>query len=117
MSTNPAKQNLRYAKADKAWRKKSYKGLSNEEKRMVKLTELHEQLEKDLNYFWNTAPRNNSGAVDWENCTEEQLKYFEYVNKKKEKTFKSILRMEEKGFNQVEIMKLFTQLNVKSACF
>jgi len=117
MSANPVKQNLRYAKADRAWRKKSYKGLSDDQKRMVKLTERHEQLEKDLNYFWQTAPRNIHGAVDWNNCTEEQLKYFEYINNKKDKTLKSIIKMEEKGITQEDSMKMFMQLNTKSVCF
>jgi len=117
MSANPAKQNLRYNKTDRAWRKKSYKGLTDDQKRMVKLTERHKQLEKDLNYFWQTAPRNINGAVDWGNCTKEQLDYFEYINKDKERTFKSILRMEEKGITQEDSMKIFIQLNTKSVCF
>lgn len=117
MSANPAKQNLRYQKADKAWRKKSYKGLSEDQKRMIKLTEKYEQLDKDLNYFWQTAPRNINGAVDWDNCTTEQLEYFEYINKDLEKTLKAITKMEDKGIMQEDCMRVFMQLNTKSVCF
>lgn len=117
MAANPMKQNIRYAKADASWRKKSYNGLTEDEKKMVKLTEKYNQLEKDMDYFWATAPRNARDGVDWEKCTEEQLDYFEYINKCQERTMKSINRLEEKGIIQDETMKLFRQLNTKSLSF
>lgn len=111
------KQNLRYQKADARWHKKYYKGLSEDEKKMVKLTEKHDKLEKDLGYFWSNAPRKNTGQVDWDNCTDEQLNYFEYINKKKESTLKAIIKLENKGIMQDNVMKLFMQINTKSVCF
>lgn len=117
MATDKQKQNLRYQKAYVRFNKKTYKGLTEDQKKMVKLTEQFNQLDKDLNYFWLTAPRNNNNSVCWDNCSDEQLNYFEHINKLKERTLKSINKLEDLGILQDDTMELFNQINTHSVCF
>lgn len=115
--TDKSKQNLRYQKADTTWRKTSYRGLTSDQKKMVKLVEKHRLLEKDLNYFWANAPRQENDAVNWDAMSSTQLDYFDFLNKESEKVSSSIDRLEDKGIDQDATMEYFMQLNIKSVCF
>lgn len=114
---NKEKQNLRYAKTFQKLNKKRYKGLTDERKKYIKAKEAYEQSEKAMNDFWRTAPRSESGAVDWKSMTDSQLDCFEEINKTHEKNIKRISKIEENGIDVEYTLNLFRELNCNSVCF
>lgn len=115
--SNKEKQNLRYQKTYQKLNKKRYKGLTDEQKKYIKAKEAYEKSEKDMNDFWKTAPRCESGAVDWESMTDLQLDYFEEINKNHERNIKRISKLEESGIDVEYTLNLFRELNCNSVCF
>ena len=68
--------------------KRSYKHLSKEEYRVMKLIERAEQAEKYLygHYgFYTRMPRIENGQIDWQNVPENEYSMFVKCNKAKEK--------------------------------
>lgn len=116
MATNKNKQNLRYKKVSARLNKKvRFDGLSNDEIKYIKTKIEYEQVQKDLNYFWNTAPRKNN-VVNWDKLTESELDYFDYIYQKSEKLLKKISSISDK-INVEETESIFLQLNCNSVSF
>jgi hypothetical protein len=118
MGANKEKQNLRYKKVCERLDKKiSYKGFTDDEVKLIKAHEKYKICERTLNDFWKTAPRKSNNSVDWETLSEQELDYFEHINKESEKTLKRISKLEDKGLNSDTVMYNFMLVNVKSVCF
>lgn len=115
--TNKEKQNLRYMKVCQRLNKKRYKGLTDEQKKYIKVKEAYEQSEKAMDDFWKTAPRTQTGAVDWNSMTDSQLDYFEVINKIHERNIKRISKLEDSGIDIEATLNLFRELNCNSVCF
>lgn len=94
--------------------KPSYKGLTKEEHRLIKLIERKEQLQKSLyghNGFYKDCPRNKNGSVCWEELTEKEQDFFSYHNKEHEKVIDKISFMEDKyNLDQDEVSKKFNSM-------
>lgn len=109
--------NLQYQRAFTKQLKTIYKGLTPKQKRYVKAEEERRITDKGLNDFYARAPRSLSGAVDWESLTEQQLDYFEQINKRHEKAIKTMSRLEDNGLDGDNTLKIFMQLNTHSMSF
>ncbi|MBD5589123.1 hypothetical protein [Clostridium botulinum] len=117
MSTNKTKQNLRYKKTSERLNKKvRYDGLSKDEVKYIKSKKQYEQIEKDLNNFWTTAPRKQNNSVDWESMSESELNYFDYIYKESEKLLKTLSKLED-TIDVDKTLNIFLQLNCKSASY
>lgn len=118
MSTNKNKQNLRYQKVCQSQNKKiRYDGFSKDEITYLKTKDKYEQFERELNMFWKEAPRNENGAVDWDNMNDETLDYFEYINKQHEKLLNKMSKLEDKGIKVDSLLDMFNQLNCNSVSY
>lgn len=117
MSTNKTKQNLRYKKVSERLNKKvRYDGLSKDEVKYIKSKKQYEQIEKDLNNFWATAPKKQNNSIDWESMSESELDYFDYMYKASEKLLKVLSKLEDK-IDVDKTLNIFLQLNCKSASY
>lgn len=117
MSTNKTKQNLRYKKVSERLNKKvRYDGLSKDEVKYIKSKKQYEQIEKDLNNFWDTAPKKQNNSIDWESMSESELDYFYYMYKASEKLLKVLSKLEDK-IDVDKTLNIFLQLNCKSASY
>lgn len=108
--------NIAYQKAFRKQQKKSYKGLTEEQRKYIKAKETYEMAEKELNRFYSTANRKENGNVDFENMSELDLDLFEHLNKTKEKAFKTMDRLE----NIVDVeytLNMFLQINTHSMSY
>lgn len=115
--SNREKQNLRYVKTYKKLNRKRYKGLTDEQKKYIKAKEAYEQSEKDMNDFWKIAPRSETGAVDWNKLTKEQLDYFDELSKRHRRNIKKVSKLEDSGIDIEYTLLLFRELNCNSVCF
>ncbi|WP_313069846.1 hypothetical protein [Lacrimispora sp.] len=107
---------ITYQKAFRRQQKKTYKGLTKEQKEYVKVKEAFEQYGKDLNDFFRTAKRKESGAVDFENLESSELDYFEHIYKSKEKAAKKMNKLES-VIDVDSTLNIFLQLNTHSMSF
>lgn len=117
MAANKGKQNLRYQKVCKRVDKKiRYDGFTKDEIKYIKTKQKYNQIQKDLNSFWSTAPRKENNSVNWECMSEEELDYFEYIHKISEKLLKALSKLEEK-INVQRTEYIFMQLNCNSVSY
>jgi hypothetical protein len=68
--------------------KKSYKFLTLQEKKLVKILEAYEEAQRFLyspTGFYATAPRLKNGQINWDLISDLKLNVFEDMNKKIEK--------------------------------
>lgn len=83
--------------------KKSYKHLNKNQKKIIKLIEKKELIEKyfyaPLSGFYKRTPRIN-GAVDWSKLSDNELNFFEYQTKEFEKVNKILDK-----FSEIEILE------------
>lgn len=108
---------LQYQKAFKKQLKTTYKCLTPEQKRYVKAEEERRITDKALSDFYAHAPRLQNGAVDWQSLTEQQLDYFEEINKRHEKSIRTMSRLEENGLDSDYTLNVFIQINTHSMSF
>lgn len=117
MSTNKEKQNIRYRKvSERVNKRKSYKGLTEDEKKYIKLKEKYDLCDKEYNNFYKTTPRSVNGAVDWNKLNEEELDYFDYLYKQHEKLLKKLSNIEDK-IDVNNALNIFLQMNTHSQSF
>jgi len=93
--------------------KPCYKHLTGNEKKLYKLIEKKNQLEKDLygiNGFYAKCPRESNGIVAWTKLTDAEMDFFEQIQKSYDKTIEKINNAESK-FNLVsdDVMIKFNQ--------
>lgn len=108
--------NLAYNKAFQRQQKTSYKGLDDNQKKYVKAKEKFEQMDKALNDFYAKAKRTHSGAVDFLSMNDDELNAFEYWNKEKEKSMRTMDKLE----NIIDVdrtLNIFLQINTHSMSF
>lgn len=117
--TDKNKQNIRVAKVCERQNKKiNYTGFSKDEIKYIKTVEQQKQSSKDLDYFYKTARRTETGAIDWDNMNNEELDYFDYIYKNNEKLSKRISKMEDTTVkNSDTILRLFMEINLHSQSF
>jgi len=87
------------AQAHKKSLKKSYKHLTPAQKKIIKAIENKNIAEKELygpRGFFAREPRNNNGAVDFENMSEIELSIFENIQKNFEQSCKILNKFDEK---------------------
>ena len=108
--------NLAYQKASRKLQKVSYKNLSNDEAKYIKAKQRFEQLDKRLSYFYSHCRRKDNGAVDFENMSEQELDLFEEMNKEREKTLKTMSKLEDK-IDVDKALTIFLQSNTHSMSF
>jgi hypothetical protein len=117
MGANKGKQNIRMKRVcERVANKTTYKGLTEQEVKYVKTVRQHQQIEKDLNYFYATCKRTETGQVDWDSMDDKELDYFDYIYKLSERLYKRKSNMEEK-FDGDKVMKSFLQINNRSISF
>lgn len=107
---------LAYQVAFRKQMKTSYKGLNPKEKKYIKAKEKFEDMDKALNSFYAHCARTKTGAVDFENMSEEELNHFEYWNKEKEKAMRTMDNLE----NEIDVeytLSVFLQINTHSVSF
>lgn len=109
--------NLQYQRAFRQQQKTTYKGLTPEQKRYVKAEEERRITDKALGDFYAHAPRNNNGAVDWGALTEQQIDYFDEINKRHEKAVRTMSRLESNGLDGDYALNVFMQINTHSMSF
>lgn len=118
MATNKNKQNLRFRKVSERINKRvRYDGLTEDQIKFIKTKNEYDLIEKSMNEFWRNAPRLPTSQVDWNSMNEQELDYFEYINKKQEKLFNRMSRLEDKGVSPEDTMNLFMMLNTYSVSF
>jgi hypothetical protein len=108
--------NITYQKAFRKQQRKSYKGLTEEQKKYIKAKEFYELADKELNRFYSTAKRKDNGNVDFENMEEHDLDLFEHLNKSKDKAFRVMSKLED----IIDIdytLNMFLQINTHSMSF
>lgn len=100
-------------------RKPSYKMLTENEKRIKKLHERKELLEKffyaPLSGFYKRAPRLKNGQVDWDSLTEKEKDSFDYFFKELEQVNNKLNKFPEDEIEK--ILSTFNQVNNKSVSF
>lgn len=112
------KQNLRYKKVCITQNKKvRYDGLNKDEVSYIKTKKQYDQVSKELNNFWSTAPRDTNNMVLWDDMDEQTLDYFEYINRLSEKLLKKISKLEDNGVECDKVLNIFLMLNCKSVSF
>lgn len=98
--------------------KKSYTHLNYEEKKLIKINESLENIERFLGHLWNLAPRNKSNSVNWklfEKENEQNYKSLIRSLKEQEKLLNSKNKLIEKyNLNEDQVLNLFmkTQFRV-----
>lgn len=118
MSANKFKQNLRYKKVSERINKKErYDGFNKDEIKAIKITKQYRQIDKELSRFWATALRKDNNNVDWDNMSEEQLDYFEHINKISERLLKTLSKLEEKGIDIDRVINMFNMINCNSVSY
>lgn len=108
--------NIQYQKAFRKQQKIRYKGLDENQKKYIKSKERFEQFDKALSYFYMHCVRSDSGAVDWSRMSEEELDYFDMINKEKERALHSMSNLE----NKIDVdytLNMFLQTNTHSMSF
>lgn len=108
--------NITYQKAFKKQQKTSFANLDEKQIKYIKAKLRFEQLDKALTYFYSHCLRLENGAVDWNNLSNKELDYFEYVNKEKEKALRKMSKLEE----QIDVeytLTVFLQTNTHSMSF
>lgn len=108
--------NLGYQRAFLKQRKKSYRGLTEEQKKYIKAKEFYDLADKELIRFYSTKKRKENGSVDFENMDEYELDLFELLNKQKEKAYKTMDKLE----SVIDVdctLSIFLQINTHSMSF
>lgn len=108
---------LQYQRVFRKQQKTSYKGLTPEQRRYVKAEEVRRITDKGLNDFYAHVPRFANGAVDWNALNEQQLDYFEEINKRHEKAINTMSRLEDNGLDGDYALNVFMQINTHSMSF
>lgn len=108
--------NIAYQRAFNKQQKKSYKGLTEEQKKYIKAKEYYDLADKELNRFYSTCKRKESGSVDFENMEESELDLFEHLNKTKDKAYKTMSKISE-IIDTDYTLNIFMQLNTHSMSF
>ena len=111
-----SKSDIRFAQADNRMRKVSYRNLNPDEKKYIKAREKYQQFDKSLAHFWRTCKRTESGQADFQNMTEDELDYFDYIYKECEKARKQMESLAEKIDVDFALNK-FLQTNIHSYSF
>ena len=117
MTANKEKQNLRVKKVcERIHKKINYGGFNELEIKYIKTVKDYEQTSRELDNFYAICKRKPTNQVDWDNMSEEDLDYFDYIYKKSEKLLKRKSKLEEK-VNGDKVMEIFVQLNINSVSF
>ena len=112
------KGNMRFQQISTRQNKRvRYDGLTPDQTKYIKAINAKKQADKDMNSFWLYAPRNESGSVDWNAMSEDELDNFEYINKKCESLSKKVLKLEHTGIDIDRTLDFFTQLNCHSVSY
>ena len=111
------KQDLRLEKVQTRYNKTTYKGLTTEQKKYIKAYELYQQTDKELADFYKYAKRNKSGCVDFDNMDESELDLFELLNKRHDKAYKTMSKLEDNGLNTDDVLNLHNAYNTHSVSF
>lgn len=109
--------NLQYQKAFRKQQKTTYKGLTPTQRRYAKAEEERRITDKGLADFYAHAPRSINGAVDWNALTEQQLDYFDEINKRHERAIKTMSQLEDNGLDGDYVLNIFMQINTRSMSF
>lgn len=108
--------NLAYQRAFSKQQKKSYKGLTEEQRKYIKAKESYDLADKELNRFYSTVKRKESGSVDFDNMEEANLDLFEYLNKMQNKAYKTMNKLA----NIIDVdytFNVYLQINTHSMSF
>lgn len=112
------RQNLRVKKVcERLGKKITYKGLSAQQVKYIKLKKGYDAAERELNFFYRNCKRTDCGIVDWNALNDGEIELFERLNRKHERLLESMSKMEDGGFDADSALKLFNQINCKSVCF
>ena len=106
---------IRLEKVAQRQNKKSYKNLSEEQKKIVKAWERKEQHIKELDRFWRTAPRDENGAVAWDKMGDIEIDCFHYIDKELERQNKLLSKYTDEQID--EALNFFKQTNIHSTSF
>ncbi|MCL2837630.1 MAG: hypothetical protein FWE04_00975 [Oscillospiraceae bacterium] len=104
------KTEIRLKKVAQHLKKDTYKGLTENEKKIVRLVKRKRHNDKEMNRFWRNAPRLKNGAVDWDSLDENTLKYFEHIYKIEKSLNKALSKFPDKNIDMA--MKAFNQINI-----
>lgn len=108
--------NITYQKAFRKQQKKLYRGLTDNQRKYIKAKERKDQMDKALTSFYSQAQRTETGAVDFEHMTYNELDIFDFWNKEKEKAMRTMNRLE----NIIDVnytLNVFQQINTHSMSF
>ena len=108
--------NIAYQRAFNKQQKKSYKGLTEEQKKYIKAKESYDLADKELNRFYSTCSRKDNGNVDFENMEESELDLFEHLNRTKDKSYKTMSKL-TKIIDTDYTLNIFMQINTHSMSF
>ena len=106
---------IRLEKVAQRQLKYSYKNLSPDQKKIVKLRERKDQNIKDLDRFWRTAPRDENGAVAWGEISDIEMDCFNRINKALELINKSLSKYTDEQID--EALNFFKQTNIHSTSY
>lgn len=108
--------NITYQKAYRKQQKKSYRGLTDNQRKYIKARERWDQMDKALSSFYSQAKRTETGVVDFEHMTDNELDTFDFWNKEKEKAMRTMDKLE----NIIDVnytLNVFLQINMHSMSF
>lgn len=108
--------NVTYQKAFRKQQKKSYKGLTDNQRKYIKAKERVEQMDKALTSFYSHSKRTETGAVDFDCLTDKELDVFDYWNKEKEKAMRAMNKLES-IIDVNYTLNVFIQINTHSMSF
>lgn len=114
MGANKEKQNIRMKKVcERLASKVTYSGLSDLEKKYVKTVMKYRQKTKDLDNFYKYCKRTETGQVDWDSMSKEELDNFDYIYKQAEILYNRKTNMEN-DIDGDSVMNKFMQINNRS---
>ena len=109
MSSKYLKANIRHDAIRTRSLKKSYKHLTDSQKKIVKKVEQRDYISKIINYLWDQAEYDAHGKVIQSTMNWDE---FHRLNKKRLNISKSIRRLEdEHNLDEDKVMVLFNRLN------
>lgn len=112
------RQNLRVKKVcERLGKKITYKELSAQQVKYIKLKKCYDEAEKELNFFYRNCKRTDCGMVDWNALNDSEIELFECLNRKHGRLFDSMSKMEDSGFDADSALRLFGEINNRSVAF
>lgn len=112
------RQNLRVKRICERWGNKiTYKGLSAQQVKYIKLKRGYDEAEKELNFFYKNCKRTDDGECDWNALNDSEIEWFECLYRKHKRLFDSMSKMEDSGFDADSALRLFGDINNRSICF